>query len=106
MDQTWVNLAIQIPLVAAFIIFTLKIVDIFVKQQQTRDVQFLAAIQQRDQEWREFVSSMQARYSDGLTAVAREVNDASRQLATNTNKLDAIHNTVSSLDARMTRKRV
>lgn len=44
--ETWIGLAIQIPLVGIFVYFTMNIID-----------KFLKSIDSRDQAWRDFINT-------------------------------------------------
>jgi hypothetical protein len=56
-----IKLAGELPLVAAFIWFTLRVMDIYEKQSSARDAEWRAFIQRRDTEWQSFITmQMQA----------------------------------------------
>lgn len=72
-EQMWVSLAIQIPLVVAFMWFVLEINKRSDLSNQNRDVLAAAANQKRDEEWRAFLTSQREQYITALGRFAEEL---------------------------------
>lgn len=67
--QEWINLLIQVPLVAAFMWFVLKMLE---HQQKATD--------KRDEEWRKFLEEQGRQYSEGLKELAQTVKELSAHM--------------------------
>lgn len=82
--ESWISLAIQIPLVGLFIWFSLRLVSAFLTSNETITKNFVESMDRRDQAWREFIreqreannaaiQNMASRFSDEIRALGKEV---------------------------------
>ena len=84
--ETWIGLAIQIPLVGIFVYFTLIIIDKFLKSIDTRDAAWREFFNTQREANNEAVKSMAERFSTEIRSLGKEIaelrgslrNDSSR----------------------------
>lgn len=100
------QVAVQIPIVAVFIWFTLRIIDVFQKQIISLTEKFLTSLEQmqaahdtsdreRDAEMQRFIEQSQSTYNAGMARLAEEVKSNTSQTAANTaiiTRHDAMNN--------------
>ncbi len=67
--EAWIGLAIQLPLVAAFIWFALKLIEIFTR-----------SIDERDKSWRQFMEEQRLSNNAAISAMANRFADEIRTL--------------------------
>ncbi|MBI5942885.1 MAG: hypothetical protein HY864_00835 [Chloroflexi bacterium] len=95
--ESWITLAIQVPLVGLFIAFSLMMIDKFLKSIQQLTAAFAASVEavtksfvesgdKRDAAWRDFfnqqreannmaIQNMAVRFSDEIRALGKEVSE-------------------------------
>ena len=95
--ETWITLAIQVPLVGLFIYFSITMIDKFLKSISEITKNFASSIElinksfvdsadKRDAAWRDFfnqqreshgqsIQAMATRFSDEIRAIGKEVSE-------------------------------
>jgi hypothetical protein len=68
-----VPLLIQIPLVGIFVWFSLRLVDVFLKNIDTRDAQWKLFIEQERKANHDAIAHMAERFSDEIRNLANEI---------------------------------
>jgi hypothetical protein len=71
--ETWIGLAIQIPLVGIFVYFTLIIIDKFLKSIDTRDAAWREFFNQQRQANNEAISNMAERFAGEIRSLGKEI---------------------------------
>ena len=101
MNEQYIGLLVQVPLVGIFIFFTLRLIGIFNATIEKREAAWSAAMEKRDEEWRTFLSEQSTTSNDTIVALGarfgNEIKEVGEKVATLTGILLA-H------DARANRK--
>lgn len=67
--ESWISIAIQVPIVGIFVWFSLQLVS-----------NFLKSIDQRDAAWREFMNQQREANNNNITSMATRFSDEIRTL--------------------------
>ncbi len=73
MDNTYISLFIQIPLVGIFVWFSLRLISIFLESLDKRDAQWKAFLEEQRKASHEAIAHMAGRFADEIKALAKEV---------------------------------
>ena len=86
MNDQYISLLVQVPLVGIFIYFTLRLISIFNATIEKRDDAWQTAIEKRDQEWRIFLSEQRTASNETIVALGarfgNEIKDVGEKVAT------------------------
>jgi len=74
MNETYIGLLIQVPLVGIFVWFSLRIVDIFMKSLDKRDGQWQEFLEQQRTANADAIAHMAGRFADEIKALGKEVS--------------------------------
>jgi len=71
--ETWIGLAIQIPLVGIFVYFTLIIIDKFLKSIDTRDAAWREFFNTQREANNQSIASMAERFATEIRSLGKEI---------------------------------
>ena len=71
--EAWVGLAVQIPVVALFVWFSLQIISYFLKSIDARDEQWRIFFNQQREANNQSIQSMAARFADEIRVMGKEI---------------------------------
>jgi hypothetical protein len=73
MNDTYISLLIQVPLVGIFVWFSLRLISVFLASLEKRDAQWQAFLEEQRKASHEAIAHMAGRFSDEIKALAKEV---------------------------------
>lgn len=73
MDNTYISLLVQIPLVGIFVWFSLRLISVFLESIDKRDVQWQKFLEEQRKASHEAIAHMAERFATEIKALAKEV---------------------------------
>lgn len=73
--ESYIGLLIQIPLVGIFVLFSLRLVAIFLESLDKRDVQWQIFLEEQRKSYHDAIQSMSSRFGDEIRVLGKEISE-------------------------------
>jgi hypothetical protein len=73
--DNYIGLLIQIPLVGIFVLFSLRLIAIFMESLDKRDASWQVFLEQQRKQSNEAIQFMAARFADEIRVLGKEVSE-------------------------------